>query len=79
MNLPDDFTASPYRSGDTPDWHAAILRLIADQLGRGSDAYFPLRGAANKLEMYRRGDTYAAAVLKEGGSTRDAVVVSPTP
>ena len=67
MRLPEQFAPAPYISGDVPDWHAGILREIARQLGVGSDAYYPLLGAANKLEMFRRGDSYAEAVAKEGG------------
>lgn len=67
MRLPERFAPAPYISGDIPDWHAGVLREIARQLGVGDDAYYPLIGAANKIEMFRRGASYAEAVAKEGG------------
>lgn len=71
MRLPEQFAPPPYISGDIPDWHAAILREIARHLGVGDDAYYPLLGAANKIEMFRRGASYAEAVAKEGGGKPD--------
>ena len=65
ITIPNEFAPLPYR--EIPDWHASALRCIARQLGVGSDAYFPLMGAAHKLEMFRRGTTYQAAVQWEGG------------
>ena len=71
MRLPEQFAPTPYISGDIPDWHAAILREIARHLGVGSDAYYPLLGAANKIEMFRRGASYEEAVTKEGDGKPD--------
>lgn len=62
----DDFKPTPHMDGSSPDWHAACLREIARQLGVGSDAFYPLLGAANKIEMFQRGMTYVDAIAKEG-------------
>jgi hypothetical protein len=67
--LPDELVNEQWSEGnpsDNPDWHARALRALASQLGVGNDFYFPLLGAASKLEMYQRGETYAAATKKEG-------------
>lgn len=53
----------------------AVLREVARQLGVGSDAYYPLLGAANKIEMYRRGPAYSEAVSRHGG--HEAAIASP--
>lgn len=69
--LPDEFVPKPYNNGESPDWHAGVLRAVADQLGVGNDAYYPLHGAANKIEMFRRGHSYDDAIVKEGGAPKD--------
>lgn len=68
--LPDNWepACSLNGFGILPDWHGEVLREIARQLGVGSDAYYPLIGAAAKLEMYRRGEPYADAIKHHGGA-----------
>lgn len=68
MNLPHDFKPKPALGGQPQDWHAGILLEIAARLGVGSDAYYPLLGAAAKIEDYARGRTYAEAVTHHGGA-----------
>lgn len=50
------------------DWHAAVLLRLAKQLGVGNDYYYPLLGAAQKLDMYKDGTPHADAVARAGGA-----------
>jgi hypothetical protein len=60
---PDDKT--PER-----EWHAKVLRLLAQQLGVMNDFYFPLLGAAQLLEC---GSTEIAIPIERG----DFVIADP--